>query len=130
VWRHATWRAPEEEEEEKKEEVVKVGRFQSPYIRSDSVKASGPVTATISSVEVETVGQGEEAQQKLVAYFDELEQGFVLNKSNLGTLIEISGSDDTDNWLGTVVEIYHDPNIHFAGKRVGGLRLRAGEKKE
>jgi hypothetical protein len=32
--------------------------------------------------------------------------------------------DDTDDWRGQEVEVYHDPTISYAGQLVGGLRVR------
>ena len=49
----------------------------------------------------------------------------VLNTTNAEALAEIMGETNSDNWKpGTAVEIYVDPEVRFAGKKQGGLRLR------
>ena len=45
------------------------------------------------------------------------------NKTNLRILAAMLG-DDTDNWIGKEVEVYHDPSISYGGQLVGGLRVR------
>jgi len=109
---------------------MKTGKFLSPYIRSESVKKGGAFALTVTSVEAESVGNGEDSEEKLVLYGKEVDQGLVLNKTALRTLEEITGSDDTDDWVGAKIEVYFDPDVLFSGKRVGGLRVRAVAKKK
>jgi len=52
-------------------------------------------------------------------------RGVILNVGNWEACEEISGQDDSDNWPGTMVVLYTDSSVMFAGKRVGGLRIRA-----
>ena len=47
---------------------------------------------------------------KLVLYFEELEKGMVLNVSNIDVLSSLTGTDETDSWTGTKLELYNDPN--------------------
>ncbi len=47
----------------------------------------------------------------------------LLNKTNLRLLASMLG-DDTDDWRGHEVEVYHDPSISYGGQLVGGLRVR------
>jgi hypothetical protein len=107
---------------------MKTGRFISVYLKADSVKKAGEQVVTITSIEAETLGRGDEAQNKLVAYFEELDQGLVLNKSNLSTLEEIFKSDETDDYIGKKITLWFDPSVRFSGKRVGGIRVKAAEK--
>src|SRR5690606_19246814 len=103
---------------------MKVGKFLSKYVRAADIKDSGPQTVTITSVEEETVGQGEDKEDKPVLYTKELEQGIVLNRSNIRILAELLESEETDDWRGKRVEMFHDPSILFKGKRIGGIRFR------
>lgn len=106
---------------------MKTGRFISPYLKGETIKKAGDTPVTITSIEVETLGRGEEATPKLVAYFEELDQALVLNKSNLGILEELFGSDDTDDYVGKKVVLYFDPTVMYSGKRVGGIRIKASK---
>ena len=84
-----------------------------------------PVVATVESVKEENVAQdGEPKKVKLVAHFDELDRGLILNVSNCEVLAELAGSDETEQWSGAVVELFNDKEIRFQGKKTGGIRLR------
>ena len=52
----------------------------------------------------------------------------VLNSTNGEAIAEIAGGDTEEEWAGTQIILYHDPNVSFAGKRVGGIRVRAPQK--
>jgi hypothetical protein len=45
-------------------------------------------------------------------------------KSMIRVLSEAWG-DEADNWVGKSVKLYGDPTVKWAGKEVGGLRIRA-----
>jgi hypothetical protein len=95
----------------------------SKYLRKEEVDQ--PVLFTIADIKQETVGQGDEQEEKWIMYFREAEKGMVLNSTNMRLLEMITGSDDSDNWMGRQVVAYNDPNISFGGKLTGGIRLRA-----
>jgi hypothetical protein len=62
---------------------------------------------------------------KYALYFEELEKPMVLNSTNGQLIAKIVGSDETDEWAGKQIVLYHDPNISFQGRLVGGIRVRA-----
>jgi len=102
---------------------MKISKFVSNYIKSADLKK--PQTVTISTVEVEKFEPKDRpAEEKLVLYTVELDQGVVLCKAAILQLEELFG-DETDGWLGKKVVIFCDPNIMFGGKRVGGIRFKA-----
>lgn len=111
---------------------MKVGRFLSPYVRTADVKRAQ--TVTVAAVEEEVIGQGEDRKPKLVAYFDELEQGAVLGAKVVLSFFAEEFGEDSDDWIGKKVVMYKDPTITFQGKRVGGIRFKLveeeGEKEE
>jgi hypothetical protein len=43
-------------------------------------------------------------------------------------LADMTGHDDPEEWIGQRVELYRDDNVAYAGKRVGGVRLRKPTK--
>jgi hypothetical protein len=98
-----------------------IGKFLRTFLSAKDVKQ--PQVLTVTSVEAETVGQGDQAETKPVVYFKEVEQGLVLNKTN-GEELEGLMGPDTDSWIGKKIELYHDENVYFQGKKVGGLKVR------
>ena len=84
------------------------------------------VLATISGcVKKNTAMEGADPEHKWCLTFHELDKPLVLNLTNATTLETILGSDDTDHWIGKRIVLYTDPNVMYAGKIVGGIRVRA-----
>jgi hypothetical protein len=102
---------------------MKIGKYRnSNWVRKDDVNAM-PEKQRITTVErinEEDVGE----DRKLVIYFRGIEKGWPANMTALNWLAEACGSDDTDDFAGTPVEIYVDPDVTYAGKRIGGIKLR------
>jgi hypothetical protein len=99
--------------------VSDIKAAQRRYFQTATAKAQ-PIVATISNVEMETVGQGAEAKTKPVLYLEN-EKPLVLNASNLETLSDAFG-DDTDAWPGHRIKI-RCVKTQFQGKTVDGLRV-------
>jgi len=90
---------------------------------------------TIDKVVMENVGPISEGAQdedsKPCVYFKQKGvKPLVLNVTNFATISSIAKQEDTDNWGGTNVVVYFDPNIWFSGKQTGGLRVRQPSKKD
>jgi hypothetical protein len=84
-----------------------------------------PVVWTINNVEERTVtAPGKEPKDKLVLFFDGTQKGLVLNMTNGDTLFELTGHSDPEEWIGQRVELYVDEQVAYAGKKIGGVRLR------
>ena len=95
----------------------------SAYLRKEDFPQ--PETLTIDEVrEEEVTAPGNKPKRKLVLYFKGMDKGLVLNQANGDALFEMTGHEDPEKWVGQGVEVYHDPNVTYAGKRVGGIRLR------
>lgn len=60
---------------------------------------------------------------KFIIYFEEGKKGMVLNVSCRSKLVEKFGNV-VKNWVGKKVTLYVDPDVKFAGKVVGGIRVR------
>lgn len=103
---------------------MKVGKFVSPFLKADDVKA--PMTLTIESVEsVSFRNEGEEDRECILVKFREVDQGAVAGKPALRQLIEIFGSDETEDWLAKKVVLFVDKDVKYKGKRMACLRFRA-----
>ncbi len=95
--------------------------FPSNYLKASDLGGK-VVPVTISEVKTETVGR--EKELKLVVYFDGKDKGVVLNKTNARKIVEIAGSDDTDDWTGTRVALYAT-EVEFQGDTVEAIRIKA-----
>lgn len=104
---------------------MKAGRFVSQYLKAKDVRKD--TKATIASAEVVKFKDEERGgeRESLVVFFKEIDQGVVLCKASLSQLIELTGSDETDEWIGKKVVMFNDPNVFFHGKPVGGIRFKA-----
>lgn len=72
-----------------------------------------------------TAKEGAPEELKYTLTFDEVEKPMVLNSTNGQIIASITKSEDFDNWIGHKVVLYDDPNVSFAGKLTGGIRVRA-----
>jgi hypothetical protein len=95
--------------------------FPSKYLAQADIPS--PVVVTIKLVQMETLGQGKDQEDKPIIHFQGSWKPMVLNAGNWDCLEHAYG-DESDLWAGRVCEIYVDPNVSFGGKRTGGLRLR------
>jgi hypothetical protein len=84
-----------------------------------------PQVWTITDVQERVVAApGKPSTTKLVLFFDGSKKGLVLNIANGDVLFDLTGHDDPEEWIGTQVQLYVDEDVAYAGKRVGGVRLR------
>jgi hypothetical protein len=96
---------------------------ESKFLKKEHV--GNGVLATISGVVKKNVAREDATPElKWCLLFTEIDRPLVLNSTNLSACEQIAGSDDTDHWVGTRVVLYTDPNISYAGKLVGGIRIR------
>lgn len=75
---------------------------------------------TVEAIVEEQVGD----DIKPVVYFKGIDKGWAINMTGLEALSEMTESQDTDDFVGIRVEIYVDPDVRYAGKRVGGIKIR------
>jgi hypothetical protein len=84
-----------------------------------------PVDTELLWVKEEKVtAPGKDARTRLVAYFEGLAKGLVLNTTNCEILAEITGTDDPNQWKDIPVQLYVDPDVKYGGKKSGGIRIR------
>lgn len=85
-----------------------------------------PVLVTITACkEVNVAMQGAEPDERWTLSFREFDKSMVLNSTNGQTIAAITGSEESDDWIGHQIVIFVDPTISFGGKLVGGIRCRA-----
>lgn len=97
---------------------MKIGdAFPGQFLKASDLGDSRPVVA-IDRVEMEDIGD----DHKPVLYFVGHEKGLVLNKTNVNTLIGMTGTDETDDWKGTRIVLYKT-KVDFQGRRVDAIRV-------
>lgn len=105
--------------------------FPSNYLKSSDLEGK-PALMKMERVEIETLGQGRDAEQKPVLYFKsssaglDLNKGLVLNKTNTATISDLYGHE-TDDWNGKDIVIF-ETDVEFQGKRTPAIRIRAPKK--
>jgi hypothetical protein len=101
---------------------------ESKFLKKEDV-GSG-VLLTIAKVFEENVAkEGVAPDMKWCVEFSEADKPMVLNSTNGQLIAQITGSEDSDGWIGRKVVLYTDPSITFGGKLVGGIRVRAPKGK-
>jgi hypothetical protein len=89
------------------------------------------VLVTIRAVTQENVAkEGADPEMKWTLWFDEFEKPMVLNSTNGQIIANITGIENEIElgWVGKQVVLFHDPNVSFGGKLMGGIRIRASRK--
>jgi hypothetical protein len=96
----------------------------SKFLKKEDVGTG--VLVTIASIDRENVAkEGADPEMKFIMRFEELDKPLVLNQTNIQACqMACSGEDDTDAWIGYKIVLYDDPNVSYAGKITGGIRLR------
>lgn len=97
---------------------------ESKFMKKEDVGAGALMT--VEGCEPHNVAkEGAPPENKWCLTFAEMDKPLVLNSTNIQLCERIFGSDDTDEWIGKKLVLYTDPNVSYAGKIVGGIRVRA-----
>lgn len=84
------------------------------------------ILVTIDKITEENVAPNNQPQEiKYVLYFEENVKPWVPNIGSLEEIAAITGTGDVDYWTGAKLVLYVNPDVEYAGKRVGGIRCRA-----
>jgi hypothetical protein len=106
---------------------VKIGDvFPSNYLKASDLNGSA-VPVTIERVEIEQIGREKEARP--VLHFVGKAKGMVLNKTNAKKIVELAGSDDTDEWAGVQIVLFA-AMVEFQGDTVEAIRVKAPSVKK
>jgi hypothetical protein len=98
----------------------------SKFLKKEDVGQGALVTIReVSQQNVAKDGAPEEA--KWCLHFDEFDKPLVLNSTNGQIIAKITGieNDIEVGWVGKKIVLYDDPNVSYAGKITGGIRVRA-----
>ncbi len=97
--------------------------FPSKYLKAEDLEEGETRVLTIERVDLEKLGQGEDAETKPVAYFVESEKGLALNKTNFSVIIKALNEPDTINWTGKKIAI-HVMEVQFKNDIVQAIRVK------
>lgn len=96
----------------------------SKYLKKEDVGIG--VLWQIRGVEQQDISMEDSAEElRWVVIFEENTKPLIMNKTNLRAIAAITGSENTDGWVGKQVVLYNDPTIQFRGEVIGGIRIRA-----
>ena len=106
------------------------GMSESKYIKKEDLNQDTGNLVTIIGYNRVNVAQGEDElpDYKFTVTFKEFRKPMVLNATNRAILQRTFG-DDTDMTIGKSIVIYVDENVSYAGKTIGGIRMRAPKQK-
>jgi hypothetical protein len=93
--------------------------FQSNYLKSSDLQGRR-VDAVIEEVKLEKIRD----EAKPVCYFEGMQKGLVLNKTNSVMITAIAGTSDTDRWPKTALTLY-PTKVPFEGRIVDSIRIEA-----
>ena len=96
---------------------------ESKYLKKEDVGESG-INLVITKFTRETIGQGNDQEEKAIIHFQGNAKPMVLNKTNAERLKLIFKTDNPDDVIGKPVNCFNDPFIEFGGKITGGIRIR------
>ena len=98
--------------------------FPGKWLKPDDVDP--PVVTTIkTAVEEDIKGLDGKEQRKVVLYFAKKLKPLPLNRTNFESVMDISGETDSDNFGGTKIELFKQPNVRGPNGLTDGVRIRA-----
>lgn len=99
--------------------------IESKFLKKEDLDYDNGNLVTISKIEQQNVAlQDGEEDLKWCMSFKEFKKPMVLNSTNIQLTTKALGSDETEDWIGQKIVLYVDDNVSFAGKLVGGVRIR------
>lgn len=94
--------------------------FPSKYVSAGDLQGQR-VPVMMSHVVMEDVGDGDNKERLPVLYFQGMQKGMVLNKTNAKSIANWYG-DDTDYWPGQSIILY-STKVQFGKDMVDGIRV-------
>jgi hypothetical protein len=94
--------------------------FPSKWLKASDLKGREPVLV-IQRVVGEEVGQRREV--KPIVYFEKVQKGLVLNKTNAHRIMQIAGSNVVEDWKGVSIKLYAT-EVEFQGELTDAIRIK------
>lgn len=97
----------------------------SKYLQKEDVGTAGKNLVVKGFKKVVVEADGTEEDKIAMFFTDDSLKPMLLNVTNKNRLkIACEGARTTDDVKGKTINVYNDPFVEFAGKVVGGLRIR------
>lgn len=97
---------------------------ESKYLKQDDV-GDGKLVTIKALARTNVAREDEAPEYKYTLSFIETDKPLVMNTTNVQLCARACESDETNDWIGRKIVLYTDPNVSYAGKLVGGIRIRA-----
>ena len=94
--------------------------FPSNYLKAADLN-NRTIKVAINKIVFEEIGQNKD--RKPIVYFDKVQKGLVLNKTNAVEIAATHG-DQMDGWSGKEIELFSQM-VPFQGQNVAAIRVRA-----
>jgi hypothetical protein len=108
--------------EEELEMVTRAEAFPSRFLKADDLQR--PVVLKVTGSNYEKLnGLDGKSKQKVVLSFAKTEKQLALNSTNFETMMDLTGENDSDNWVGAKIELYPTQTT-MQGKMVNCIRIR------
>ena len=101
--------------------------FPSRFLKAADLPEEGSQIVTIEKIAMEEIGRDRES--KPILYFEELQQGLVLNKTNGRAIARELGSQEFDDWVSRKIALYR-ADVEFQGELLEGIRVKAARQPE
>lgn len=101
------------------------------FIQKSEIENSpyGSILVTIDKITEENVAPESQSERiKYVIHFKENYKPWAPGVETLEVIKQIVGTGNVDDWSGTKLVLYIDPNVSYQGKVTGGIRCRAPKK--
>lgn len=99
----------------------------SPWLASEDLVGLGDVPAEIEDVllydEVAFDKGRKERNVPALKFKGKAKQLVLRTSANRRALVRMFGAN-TQTWRGQTIYLYHDPDVRFGGKAVGGIRIK------
>lgn len=95
--------------------------FPSKWLKAEDL--DGELTVTIARVAKETFKDDGKDVSKPCAYFEGMDKGLIINKTNWKLLVEATGEEDSDDWAGKKV-VLTIVDVDAFGDVVSAIRVK------
>ena len=97
---------------------------ESKYLKKEDV-GQGALLTVKGCVHVNVAKEGDPQEMKWALLFHEVAKPFILNSTNGQIIAGFLGKDNTDDWVGHKIVLFHNPAISYGGRLMGGISARA-----
>jgi hypothetical protein len=100
--------------------------FPSKYLKAENLATGGGkyTTMVLTIAGIDTSEPFDDGKTQRMLHFEEDGRTLGLNATNWDAIASITGKDDDEDWVGSVIELFVDPRVRFGNKTVPAIRVR------